>query len=148
MSLPVASSVSSVSSVSSMSSMSPVRRPRLAGRPLLIAGLVSSALVLACPPVTAHGRDDHDRAREALAAGEVMPLEAALERLQRTRPGRVLDVELEREDGRWIYQVKLMQAGGRLLRVDVDARTAEELRVRERRRGTEGRGDGARIDTR
>lgn len=90
----------------------------------------------------AHGRGDHDRARDALAAGEVMPLETVLDHLQRTLPGRVLDVELEREDGRWVYQVKLMRPGGRLTRVELDARTAEVLRTRERVRRHGGDADG------
>jgi uncharacterized membrane protein YkoI len=84
-----------------------------------------------------HGRD-HDRARAALQAGEVLPLQKVLERVQRQHPGEVLEVELEHEDGRWVYELKLLQSGGRLLRLDVDARTAEVLRSRSRQRGADG----------
>lgn len=87
--------------------------------------------------VAAAGADDrrehdHDRARAALKAGEVLPLQQVLERVQRSHPGDVLEVELEREDGRWVYELKLLQGGGRLLRLDVDARTAQVLRTRQR----------------
>jgi hypothetical protein len=47
-------------------------------KPLALTSLLASAL-LALPAV---GRDDdHDRAREALKAGQVMPLRTVLERL-------------------------------------------------------------------
>ena len=60
---------------------------------------------------------DHDRARQALEAGEVLPLGTILERVERDHPGQVLDVELELEkhDGveRWVYEVKLLRTGRR-----------------------------------
>lgn len=74
-------------------------------------------------------RDDHDRARAAVQAGQALPLTVLLARLQRSHPGQVMEVELDREDGRWIYEVKLLQAG-QLLRLEVDAATGEVLRQR------------------
>ena len=47
-------------------------------------------------------------------------------------------VELEREGGRWIYEVKLLQAGGQLLKLDVDAATAQVLAVKRRGLGAGG----------
>jgi len=79
------------------------------------------------PPALAGGKGDHERARAALQAGEVLPLRTLLERVERSHPGQVLEVELERDDGRWIYELKLLQAGGRLLKLKLDARTAEPL---------------------
>ena len=67
-----------------------------------------------------------------LQAGEVLPLPVVLERLQRDYPGRVLEVDLEREDGRWIYEIRLVQADGRLLKLEVDAATARILELRRR----------------
>jgi uncharacterized membrane protein YkoI len=42
------------------------------------------------------GEEDHERARKALEAGEVLPLKAILQRVERAHPGQVMDVELER----------------------------------------------------
>jgi hypothetical protein len=81
----------------------------------------------------ARADDDHDRAREALRAGQVLPLNVVLERLQREHPGQVLDVELERDRaGRWIYEIKLLQTGGRRVKLDVDAATGKLLQRKER----------------
>lgn len=83
-------------------------------------------------PACAEGASDHERARAALQAGEILSLQKVLERVQASHPGDVLEVELEREQGRWVYELKLLQRSGALLRLDVDARTAEVLRSRQR----------------
>lgn len=98
---------------------------------LLSAVLVGAVSLARADDHRDAGRD-HDRARAALQAGEILSLQQVLARLQPRYPGEVLAVELEREDGRWVYELKLLQAGGRLLRLDVDARTAEVLRSRSR----------------
>lgn len=94
--------------------------------------LVACLAVAACVPAGADERRDHDRARAALKAGEVQPLQDVLDKVLRSYPGEVLEVELEREDGRWVYELKLLQPGGRLLKLEVDARTAVVLRSRQR----------------
>ncbi len=97
----------------------------------LVAPLFCSlALLLAAAP--AHADSDQDRARAAVQAGQVLPLKTVLERLERDHPGQVLEVELEREDGRWVYEVKLLQAGGRLVKLELDADSGEVLKRRER----------------
>ncbi len=86
------------------------------------------AAVLFCAPgaSTAHEDRDHDRARQAVAAGEVLPLPAILERVEREIPGKVLDVELERENHagqlRWVYKLKVLRSGGSLVKIKLDAR--------------------------
>jgi uncharacterized membrane protein YkoI len=44
----------------------------------------------------------------------------------------VLELELERDDGRWIYEIKLLQPGGQVLKLEVDARTAAVLKQRRK----------------
>jgi hypothetical protein len=87
------------------------------------------------------GKDDHERARAAVQAGEVLPLPILLERLERTHPGQVLELELEREVGLWRYEIKLLQANGQLLKLKVDARTAQVLEVRNKDRRSDQRTD-------
>jgi uncharacterized membrane protein YkoI len=68
-----------------------------------------------------------------LRAGEVLPLQTVLNRIATAYPGRVLAIKLERDDGVWVYEVKLLQSQGRLLKLDLDARTGAVLRQRQRR---------------
>ena len=78
--------------------------PFRAALPALLALALASPLALA--------DSDQDRARAAVQAGKVLPLKAVLERLEREQPGQVLAIELEQDDdGRWIYEIKLLQPG-------------------------------------
>lgn len=96
------------------------------------AALLWCSLLSAGLAPTARASDDHDQAQRAVQAGEVMPLRRVLERLDREHPGQVLDVELEREDGRWVYEIKLLQPNGQRVKLTLDARSAELLERRER----------------
>ena len=102
---------------------------------------LTSLLLIGLAQPSAWGSDsrDHERARAAVQAGQVLPLPTLLERLQRTHPGQVLELELERDDGRWIYEIKLLQANGQLLKLDVDAATAQVLQVKRTDGGKDGR---------
>ena len=91
--------------------------------PTLAAGLM---LAMALP---SHADSDHDRARQALEAGEILPLKTVLERLARDTPGQVMEVELERSGERWIYEIKLLQTGGALIKLKVDARDATVIKT-------------------
>ncbi len=102
--------------------MSPFTPPRLVV--CLLACLFWS---LAAATARASDREDHERARQAVQAGQVLPLRTVLERLERAQPGQVMEVELERENGRWIYEVKLLQTDGRLVKLKLDAQTAAVL---------------------
>lgn len=77
-------------------------------------------------------RGDHERARQALESGEILPLRTVLERVERDYPGQLVEVELERDDGRWLYEIKLIRSGGEILKLEVDARDGTVL-------GMEGR---------
>ena len=71
------------------------------------------------------GPADHDRARAALQAGEILPLPAILDRVTYEFIGQVLEVELEREGSRWVYEINLLAPDGQVLRLHYDARTTD-----------------------
>lgn len=75
---------------------------------------------------------DHDRARQALEAGDVLPLRTILERVEREYPGQVMVVELEREKGEWVYEVKLLRKGGALMKLKILARDGTILGFKEK----------------
>lgn len=76
--------------------------------------------------------DDHERARRALEAGEVLPLSRVLAHVERDYPGQVIEVELERDDGLWLYEVKLIRSGGAVIELKLDARSGELRRIKGR----------------
>lgn len=89
-------------------------------------------------PARADDAQDHERARGAVQAGQAMPWPLLRERLQRSHPGQVLALELEREDGRWVYEVKLLQADGQLLKLELDALSGRVLEMRRQERRSPG----------
>lgn len=95
--------------------------------------LAAGLIVAAALPGHAGDSADHDRARRALEAGEILPLKTVLERLARDTPGQVMEVELERRGERWIYEIKLLRPGGSLVKLKVDARDAAVIPAREQR---------------
>lgn len=102
------------------------RRRSRAGGPGVLA-LVMLAGSLGLQPAWSGSKDDHNRARQAVQAGQVLPLRSVLERLEREHPGQVMEVELEQDEGRWVYEVKLLQPAGQLVKLKLDARTGALL---------------------
>lgn len=107
-------------------------RWRKALRMVLMVTLVVAVQRVA--PSLAQDGHDHDRARQALEAGEVLPLRAILERVEREYPGKIMEVELEQKGERWIYDIKVLRAGGVLVKLKVDGRTGVVLDTAEHRR--------------
>lgn len=97
------------------------------------------ALALAATPAAAD--EDHDRARHALERGEILPLSAILAAAEAEMPGRVIEVELERDDGRWIYELELVTEAGRLVEMELDGATGRVLEVEDDDRGGGRRDD-------
>lgn len=100
-------------------------RRRAALALILIATLAASG-----GPGIAHADNDSDRAREALRSGEVLPLSRILETASRQYLGDVIDVKLERDDGVWIYEVKLLLPSSTVAKLKYDARDARLLKAK------------------
>lgn len=98
--------------------------------------LVTLGMALAwplLPAIAGHDSEsDQDQARQALEAGEILPLGAVLEQVQRDYPGQIMKVEFERDDGRWIYEIKLLRPAGSLVKLKIDARDGTLLEVKGR----------------
>lgn len=75
-------------------------------------------------------RDEHDRARAAMAAGQIKPLAEILDQVERRYAGRVVKTELERDNGIWIYELKLLPANGRVYKLKINAQTGRVIGTR------------------
>lgn len=99
-----------------------------------LTGLLSSLMLtmLGTGVSCAADSTDHERARQAVEAGEVLPLRTILDRVERDYPGQVMEVELEREKGEWVYEVKLLRKGGALIKLKILARDGAILGFKEK----------------
>lgn len=101
------------------------------GRRFLVFAAVAAALAPA-EALARRGRGgDHDDARDAYRRGETLPLARILPLAERAVPGEVLEVELEREHGRLVYEIEILARNGAVRKVTVDARTGAVLSVED-----------------
>ncbi|MFC1681083.1 PepSY domain-containing protein [Pseudomonadota bacterium] len=70
---------------------------------------------------------DADTVRKWVEAGKVLPLEELLERHRQRIPGRLLDLEVEREHGRIVYELEVVDEQGQVQEIYLDAQTGEWL---------------------
>lgn len=99
-------------------------------------------VMLVAGPSHAGDDKDHDRARQALEAGEVLPLRTILERVERDHPGQVMEVELDREKGEWLYEIKILREGGALIKLKINARDGSLLGIKQKHGKPQRAGDG------
>ena len=99
---------------------------------MIRALLLSLLLILPLPALAGHEDDDHERARAALEAGEVVPLQEILDTVNARFTGQLIEVELEQKHGRWIYEIKLLTKPGSVVKLTYDGRTRELLSAKGR----------------
>jgi len=99
--------------------------------PALVLSAVLGLGAIASPAVAGDKKPDHEAARAALARGEILPLPRILTIATGRVPGDVLEVELEDEHGRLIYDLKILAKNGRVREVEIDAKTGAVLKVED-----------------
>ncbi|WP_019339744.1 PepSY domain-containing protein [Stutzerimonas stutzeri] len=89
------------------------------------------ALLLAATPVAS--RDlDQDEALRLRRDGLILPLESLLNQAMERHPGaRLLEAELEEEDGLFVYEIELLTADGVARELELDARDGRLLKDEE-----------------
>jgi len=89
--------------------------------------LILFALLFFAVTATALAEVPVGQARRLIESGEVLPLERVLAILQKQRPGHAIEVELEHEGGRYLYEIEWLDTEGRVWELDVDARDGRLL---------------------
>lgn len=104
-------------------------KPNLTPRVVAVLALSFAAAAPVVAWADNHKSKDHDAARVALARGQVLPLTRILAIAEQRAPGDVLKVELEDDDGKLVYEVKVLGRNGRVRELDIDARTGAVLKI-------------------
>lgn len=82
---------------------------------VMVLGMISTAPLKADPAM------DHGTIRDLVEAGEILPLEEILRRHQGRIHGRILDLEVEHEHGRVVYEIEYMGEDGVIHEAYIDA---------------------------
>ncbi|MBL8630019.1 MAG: PepSY domain-containing protein [Rhodospirillaceae bacterium] len=89
-------------------------------------------LEVVSPAAYAGGDKDHDKARRVLAQKEILPLDQVLAKVKAAVPGDVIDVELEEDDNVWVYEFKIIEPAGKVVKVNADAKTGAILNTKRK----------------
>lgn len=92
-------------------------------------GLLSLAvlgLVLALP---LQAESDSERARLLKQQGKILPLEQVIAAAMAVKPGQILETELEEDDGRFVYELEILDEAGQVWELELDAVTAELIEL-------------------
>lgn len=84
---------------------------------LLVSGLTSAESTEKAPSV-----------RQLVQEGKVIPLDQLLTTHRDRLQGRILDMEVERERGRVIYELEFIDAEGVVREAQIDAQTGEWIK--------------------
>ena len=90
------------------------------------------ATVFVASPASSAKRVRHQDVRQLRESGKILPMEEILGRARAAQPGQIVEVELEREDGRYVYEVKVIDDADRMHRLELDAGSGEVLRHKTR----------------
>jgi uncharacterized membrane protein YkoI len=88
----------------------------------LVVGTISSF------PLVADGYEaQSDQVLQWLEEGKVLPFESLMKRHSKRLEGRLLDLEIEEEDGRIIYELEILRADSIVYEVKIDAQSGKWL---------------------
>ncbi len=88
----------------------------------LICGTVAAGMLLVTSAIGAHSA-------QSVPAAVNLDTTAAIETALKEVPGTVHKTELERENGRMIYEIEIVTADGQEMEVEIDAETGAILKI-------------------
>lgn len=93
---------------------------------LSLAGLL---MLLILPGHNLQADEDADRARMLKQRGDILPLEQVIKSAMAVKSGQILETELDEEDGRYIYELEILDERGQVWELELDAGTAELIEL-------------------
>lgn len=94
-------------------------------KPIVAVFLCSAILIFFSLKLSA---EDHNKALNLVKSGEIMPLTTILQKLQRLEQGQVIEVELEKNKNRLIYEIELVNKHGIVKKYIFDAKSGVLIR--------------------
>ena len=71
--------------------------------------------------------ETYQEARRLSQSGQILPLQELLKIVESEQEGRVRELEFEREDGRYLYEIEILDDRGAVWEFKVDAVSGEIL---------------------
>ena len=93
---------------------------------------LTAALLLMLAAAGARADDiGPEMARKLLSEGRIRPLAEILDVVKAAVPGETVEVELELDDGIYVYEVKQLSSGGRVREIKTNAATGKIVKIED-----------------
>lgn len=89
-------------------------------------------LLLAMGSPLASERLDHDEISQGRESGAILSMEQVMAGARAEQPGEIVEIELEREDGAYKYEIKILAADGAVHKLYLDAATGDLIKRKEK----------------
>lgn len=76
--------------------------------------------------------EDQDEVIQAVQQGLIQPYSALQQVVTRQLHGRIIKVELEEDDGVWVYELKLIDPENNIIKVEYDAKSLTMIEIKGR----------------
>ena len=93
-----------------------------------ILGGTTAFIMIACPLVT-YADVDIDEIRDLRRSGQLVSLESLIVQVRNDYPGEIIEIELDDEDGQYIYEVEVIGENGSEIELEINASTGEVLKT-------------------
>lgn len=107
-------------------------RRRPATHAAWLGGIAVLAVALFCMAPASADDDDWRQLHREVQAGRIKPLSEILDLLSQDWVGEVLEVEIEKDDGQWIYEIELLGPRGQVVEFEIDARSGDIVEMEGR----------------
>ena len=95
----------------------------------LAAAMAFLVIFAATYPSAAVADEGPVAARKLSDAGIILPLEKIVAAAKAVKPGEILETELERKHGRYVYEVEILDMRGQVWEVKLDAKSGKLIAV-------------------
>ena len=93
-----------------------------------LAWVIGTISLASWQPVSASREFSTEQIREWVRDGSILSLEDILQRNPQAAEGRLLDLEVEREHGRIVYELEVLHEDGQVTEYEIDAASGQLLK--------------------
>ncbi|MCX4188105.1 PepSY domain-containing protein [Methylophaga sp. OBS4] len=96
---------------------------------IAITALLAASLILPGSASSVMADQGPAKARQLQQHGKILALEQIIDAAIAIKPGQILETELERDDGRYFYELEILDAGGQVWELEFDAQSGDLIEL-------------------